>query len=80
MKATVTKAFPGRPDNEVMTREIKVGEIIDGDLAAVAIKEKWAKSHRDDEEIAAAEAAAKAEAEKNAAKEPGKVEPDKTDK
>jgi len=45
MKATVTKAFPGRPDHEVMTREIKVGEIIDGDLAHVAIENNWAEKH-----------------------------------
>lgn len=45
MKAIVTKAFPGRPDNDVMTREIKAGEIIDGDLARVAIENNWAEKH-----------------------------------
>ena len=42
MKATVIKEFQGRPDGEAMTRTIKVGEILDGDLAAVAVAEKWA--------------------------------------
>ncbi|WP_210265231.1 hypothetical protein [Ensifer canadensis] len=82
MKAIVVKAFPGRPDNEVVTRTIDVDEVIDGDLAAVAIREKWAKPYRDPAEIEAkakadaerqaaeeAEAKAKAEAEKNATEE-----------
>lgn len=42
MKAKVTKAFPGRPDDEVMTRTIQENEIIDGDLADVAVANKWA--------------------------------------
>lgn len=43
MKAKVKKAFPGRPDNEIKTREIKVGETIEGELAEVAVSEGWAK-------------------------------------
>jgi hypothetical protein len=58
MQAKVLKAFPGRPDAEIMTRTIEVGETIDGDLAAVAVREKWA------EEI-------KIKAEKNAETEKG---------
>lgn len=42
MQANVTKEFPGRPDNEPLARAIKVGEIIGGDLAAVAVREGWA--------------------------------------
>jgi hypothetical protein len=42
MQATVTKAFPGRPDNESKVRTIEVGEVIDGSLAEVAVREKWA--------------------------------------
>lgn len=43
MQAKVTKEFAGRPDDEAMSRTIKVGEIITGDLAAVAVREKWAE-------------------------------------
>lgn len=43
MRAKVTTEFPGRPDREVKTRTIKVGEIIDGELAEVAVREKWAE-------------------------------------
>lgn len=43
MKAIVTKQFPGRPDNEVMTRPIEVGEVITGSLAEVAVSEGWAE-------------------------------------
>jgi hypothetical protein len=53
MKAKVVKAFPGRPDNEVMTRTVEVGEIIDGELAAVAMREKWAQPYRDPAETEA---------------------------
>ena len=42
LQATVVKAFPGRPDNETQVRTIEVGEVIEGELAAVAIKERWA--------------------------------------
>jgi hypothetical protein len=42
MKAEVKTAFPGRPDNETATRTIEVGEIIEGDLAQVAVDNKWA--------------------------------------
>ncbi|MDI6834514.1 MAG: hypothetical protein QMD99_02220 [Rhizobiaceae bacterium] len=52
MKAKVVKAFPGRPDKETMTRTIAVDEIIDGELADVAIREKWAKPYRDPLEVA----------------------------
>lgn len=72
MRAKVIKEFMGAPDHDPRTRTIAVGEIIDGELADVAIREKWAKPYRDDPEIAAEkaakDAAAKAEAEKSAAK------------
>jgi hypothetical protein len=42
MKAKVTKEFAGRPDGEALSRTVKVGEVIVGDLAAVAVREKWA--------------------------------------
>ena len=50
MQVKVTQAFPGRPDGEPLPRQIAVGEIIVGDLAAVALREKWG------EEVAAASA------------------------
>jgi hypothetical protein len=42
MRAKVTEAFNGVPDGRIHPRQIAVGEIIDGDLAAVAVREKWA--------------------------------------
>ncbi|WP_037437148.1 hypothetical protein [Sinorhizobium fredii] len=51
MKAKVVKAFPGRPDHEAMTRTIEVGEEIEGELAAVAVREKWAEPIETDEAI-----------------------------
>lgn len=43
MKARVTTEFPGRPDSEALSRTVEVGEIIEGDLAAVAVREGWAE-------------------------------------
>jgi hypothetical protein len=43
MQAKVTKEFRGRPDGEPLVRTIGVDEIIEGDLAVVAVREKWAK-------------------------------------
>jgi hypothetical protein len=43
MKAKVTKEFAGRPDGEALSRAVQVGEVISGDLAAVAVSEKWAE-------------------------------------
>lgn len=54
MYAKVTKAFPGRPDNEAKTRTIAEGEVIEGELAEVALKERWAKPHDPDAEAAPA--------------------------
>lgn len=42
MKARVTEDFPGKLDKEILPRVIAKGEIIDGDLARVAIENKWA--------------------------------------
>lgn len=42
MQAKVTTAFQGRPDGEVLARPVRVGEVIGGDLAAVAVGEGWA--------------------------------------
>lgn len=48
MAARVTRAFMGRPDKEIVTRMIAVDEIIEGDLAAVAIREGWATDAEQD--------------------------------
>jgi len=55
MRAKVTTAFPGRPDREVKTRTIEVGEIIDGELAEVAVREKWAEEVQDEQPAEAKE-------------------------
>jgi len=43
MKALVTVAFPGLPDGELVVRIFQPGDEVVGDLAAVAVREKWAK-------------------------------------
>lgn len=43
MKAKVTTEFNGRPDGDALARAIKVGETITGNLAAVAVRERWAE-------------------------------------
>lgn len=43
MFAKVKVEFPGRPDNEVVSRTIAVGEVINGDLAKVAVGQGWAE-------------------------------------
>ncbi len=47
MKAKVTKAFPGRPDDGAHTKNFVVGDIVEGDLARVAVANKWAEPVRD---------------------------------
>jgi hypothetical protein len=42
-KAVVTKPFPGRADDEFKVRQFQEGEEISGELAAVAVKNGWAK-------------------------------------
>lgn len=41
--AKVVEAFFGVPDGEVYPREFAEGDLVHGDLAAVAVKEGWAK-------------------------------------
>ena len=65
-RATVVKSFSGRPDNETNTRLIEVGECIDGDLAEVAIREKWAKELADKPVAAPGKKASAASAKKSA--------------
>lgn len=54
MRATVTTAFPGVEDGKIYPRDIALGEIISGDLAAAAVEAGWAEEI--DEEKAAEEA------------------------
>jgi len=62
MRAKVTKEFKGRRDHESVTRTIAVGEEIDGDLAKVAVREKWAEEIREKaDKSARSETAAKAD-------------------
>jgi hypothetical protein len=42
MKAKVTKEFRGCPDGEVHPCDFAKGDVISGDLAAVAVAEGWA--------------------------------------
>lgn len=44
MPVKVTKSFRGVPDGEAYPRTYQVGDEVTGDLAAVALKEKWAVS------------------------------------
>jgi hypothetical protein len=43
MRAKVTTEFPGRPDAESLPRQILVGEVVTGDLARLAVEQKWAE-------------------------------------
>ena len=43
MQARVVQPFFGAPDGEVYAREFAEGDIVQGDLAAVAVREGWAK-------------------------------------
>lgn len=40
--ATVTKAFKGVPDGDVLPVDFVPGDEVTGDLAAVAVREGWA--------------------------------------
>lgn len=42
MRAKVTKEFKGRRDNEAVTTTFHEGDEIEGDLARVAVENKWA--------------------------------------
>lgn len=43
MRATVTQSFVGRRDHLFETETLKVGDLIEGELAAVAVEQGWAK-------------------------------------
>lgn len=43
MTIKVIKPFAGVPDGETHPRQFLPGDIVEGDLARVALSEKWAK-------------------------------------
>ena len=43
MKARVTKPFVGAPDGALYPRPFEVSELVEGDLARVAMAEGWAE-------------------------------------
>ena len=47
MKAKVIKEFPGLADGTTVVRTFAEGEIISGELANVAVREKWAEEVSD---------------------------------
>ena len=47
MRAKVTTAFSGAPDNEIYPKRFEVGSEVAGELARVAVKEKWAEPVKD---------------------------------
>ena len=44
MKARVVKLFIGAPDGALHPRQFEVSEIVEGDLARVAVTEGWAET------------------------------------
>jgi hypothetical protein len=48
MKAIVDVPFKGAPDGEIYAKEFAKGDPVHGDLARVAVKEKWATEVQDD--------------------------------
>lgn len=44
MKARVTKPFMGAPDGALHPRPFGVSELVEGDLARVAVTEGWAEA------------------------------------
>ncbi|OJU12749.1 MAG: hypothetical protein BGN85_08780 [Alphaproteobacteria bacterium 64-11] len=83
MQAKVIREFKGRQDHEAVTRTFRKDDIIEGELATVAVREKWAieikperaETRREADDAAAraaAEAKAKDEADKKAAEDAAK--------
>lgn len=63
MKAKVIKPFRGRRDGSGVVEHFQKGDLIDGDLAVVAVREKWAAEFSEAKEakiIAATDALAAA--------------------
>lgn len=42
IRALVVEPFPGLPDGELTVKNFAVDDVVDGDLARVAIEEGWA--------------------------------------
>lgn len=66
-KAIVAKSFLGAPDGSAYPETFEKGDAIAGDLADVAISQKWARPPKDDGEY---DAAVKARADRLAAATP----------
>lgn len=47
MKAKVTKPFNGAKDGEVYPTAFKAGDVVEGELAKVAVEQKWADPVKD---------------------------------
>lgn len=56
-KAIATRAFEGAPDGSAYPEHFEKGDPVAGDLAHVAIGEKWARPSKDAAEFEAAVAA-----------------------
>lgn len=48
MKATVIKEFPGAPDGAIYPKTFVPGDVVEGDLARVAVENGWAKEGTQD--------------------------------
>lgn len=49
MKAKVIKAFDGAPDGAIYPKHFNVGDVVEGDLAKVAVGQQWAEELGKDE-------------------------------
>lgn len=56
-KAIATKGFEGAPDGSAYPIRFEKGHPVAGDLADVAIGQRWARAAKDDDEFAAAQRA-----------------------
>lgn len=48
MKAIVEKPFAGAPDGDIYPKQFVKGDVVTGDLARVAVREKWANEVADE--------------------------------
>lgn len=50
-KAIAEKAFPGAPDGSAYPEQFEKGDPVEGNLADVAIEQKWARPAKDEAEF-----------------------------
>lgn len=48
MKAIVEVPFKGAPDGEIYGKDFAKGDVVEGDLARVAVEQKWAREVPDE--------------------------------